>query len=140
MKRKFIMAALALIVIGPCNSFAVRHNPLKTFSIEKVISTYVESATMGITELDQYLFTDDFEYYDANNNRSFDKTHYTRFLKANKGLKYKCKTSYEKLDESGKACIAKLVMQYDTFTRVDHISLAYSQDGWKVRKIVTSYF
>lgn len=134
------MAVLALIVIGPCNSFAVGHNPLKTFSVEKVISTYVESATMGITALDRYLFADDFEYYDSNNNRSFDKTQYTRFLKENKGLKYKCKSSYEKLDESGKACIAKLVMKYDTFTRVDHITLAQGRDGWKVHKIVTNYF
>lgn len=70
---------------------------------------------------------------------TFQRSSIALFLKATKGLKYDCKTSYEILDEAGQTCIAKTTMKFDNFTRVDYITLSKSQDGWQVSKVLTTY-
>jgi len=140
MKKTLTTIATALIMITSFSSFAAeKANPLKDVESAKVLTTYLEATTLGAVELNKFLFTDDFEHHNSANNATFNKKQYTDFLKANKGVKFACETRYEIMDQSGKACIAKATMKFDNFTRVDHITLIQTNDGWKVSKVVTTY-
>jgi len=57
------------------------------------------------------------------------KKEYIKYLKANKGNKYDCKSSYDILSHDGKVCAAKVTMAFDNFTRVDYITLNQGKDG-----------
>ncbi len=138
MKTTITTIATAFIMMLSFNSFATA-NPLKNFNTAKIITTYLEASTSGSADLNKYLFADDFQYVNAVDNKTYGKREYTAFLKANKGLKYDCETSYEILDECGKACIAKVSMKFKTFTRVDYVTLSQGADSWKVSKVVTTY-
>src|SRR5690606_39307507 len=111
----------------------------KNLNTVNIITTYLEDATAGSIKFKKFLFSEDFKYQNTTNNVCYNKKTYTNFLKANKGLKFNCETTYEMLDESGKACVAKAIMKFNNFTRVDYITLNHSQDGWKVSKVVTTY-
>jgi len=140
MKKTLATIATGVIMISSLASFAAeKTNPLKDAASAKIISTYLESSTIGSVELNKYLFAEDFQYSNSANNDTFNKKEYTAFLKAHKGVNYDCKTSYEILDESGQACIAKATIVFENFTRVDYITLNQEQDGWKVSKVVTTY-
>jgi len=140
MKTTITTIATAFIMMISFSSFAAdKINPLKDLNSMRIIATYLEAATAGSIEFNKFLFSEDFEYRNTANNVCYNKKMYTNFLKANKGLKFNCETTYEMLDESGKACVAKAIMKFDTFTRVDYITLNQSQDGWKVSKVVTTY-
>lgn len=138
MKLTITTIATAFIMMLSFNSFAST-NPLRNLSTAKIVKTYLEVATSGSADLNKYLFADDFQYVNAVSNQSYGKREYTAFLKANKGLKYDCETTYEILDECGKACIAKVTMKFKNFTRVDYVTLSQSTDSWKVSKVVTTY-
>lgn len=138
MKKTITTIATAFIMMLSLNSFA-NANPLKDMNTAKIIVTYLEAATSGSADLNKYLFADDFQYMNAVDRKSYGKREYTTFLKANKGLKYDCETSYEILDECGKACVAKVTMKFKTFTRVDYVTLSQEVDSWKVSKVVTTY-
>lgn len=141
MKRTITTIATAIIMIASFSSFAgaaTKLNPLKDAESAKIVITYLEAITDGNTDLNNFLFAEDFEYKNGNGHR-FNKKKYIAFLQANKDLKYDCTTSYEILDQSGKACVAKATMKFDNFTRVDYITLNHSADGWKVHKVVTTY-
>lgn len=101
--------------------------------------TYLEATTLGSSELNRYLFADDFQYLNAGDGRSYGKRQYMKFLKANTGLKYDCETNYEILDECGKACVAKITMKFKNFIRVDYVTLNQRDDSWEVSKVVTTY-
>ncbi|PRD48630.1 hypothetical protein [Sphingobacterium haloxyli] len=140
MKTTFATIATAFIVLTSFNSFAAKKvNPLRDLNSINIVLTYLEAATAGSIEFNKFLFSDDFEYRNTANNVCYNKKTYTSFLKKNKGLRFNCETTYEMLDECGKACVAKAIMKFDNFTRIDYITLNHSQDGWKVSKVVTTY-
>ncbi len=140
MKKTFTTIAAAFIIFVSFNAFAEgMANPLKNVASTTVINTYLEATTLGSVALNNFLFADDFEYRNTANGDTFEKKEYSNFLKMHQGIKFDCKTSYEILDQSGQACIAKAIMVFEHFTRVDYITLNQTEGGWKVSKVVTSY-
>ena len=140
MKKTLTTIATAFIMIASFSSFAAeKTNPLKNVASRSVVNSYLAATTIGATELNRFIFADDFQYSNAANGDQFNKKQYTNFLKAHEGVQFDCKTNYEVLDESGQACIAKATMEFEKFTRVDYITLNKTQDGWKVSKVVTTY-
>ncbi|MBD1426701.1 nuclear transport factor 2 family protein [Sphingobacterium arenae] len=140
MKTTLKTIAAALIMVTSLSSFASeRPNPLKDVESSMILNTYLEAVTLGSIELNKFLFTDDFQYRNVNNNDRAGKKEYIKYLNANKGNKYDCKSSYQILSQDGKVCVAKATMTFDNFTRVDYITLNQSKDGWKVSKVETTY-
>lgn len=122
------------------NATAVeKANPLKDVNTTKLAHTYVEAITSGHVKYNKHLFTTDFEYSNANNGQTNNKTEYLNFLKKNKGLQYDCETTYEILDQTKAIALAKASMKFKNFTRVDYITMIQAEDGWKVNKVVTTY-
>jgi len=140
MKTTLSTIATAFLMIISLSSFASpKLNPLKNMDTKAIVITYIEATTLGSDIYNKYLLTDDFEYINTANQDSFNKKAYLKFLKANKGSKSNAKTDYQILDETGKTCIAKSVSKFENFTRVDHITLNKTNEGWKVSKVVTTY-
>jgi|SRR5690606_8751246 len=140
MKKTLTTLATALIMMISFSSYALANsNPLKNVSSSKMVSIYLKATTMGDTEFNQHLFAADFEYQNMANRDKFNKRQYTNFLKANSGVKYDCKITYDILDETANTCLAKASMKFEHFTRVDFITLVHHKDGWKISKVVTTY-
>lgn len=140
MKTTLTTIAAALIMTTSFSSFATeKANPLKNVESDMVLNTYLEATTVGSTAMNKFLFADDFEYRNVNNDDRSNKKQYAKFLKANKGIQFNCESSYEILSQDGKVCMAKATMKFDNFTRVDYITLSQSKDGWKVSKVETTY-
>ncbi len=132
--------AAALIMVTSLSSFAAeKANPLKNVESDMIIDFYMEAVTVGNIDLNTFIFADDFQYSNVNNNDRGGKKEYIKHLKANKGMQYDCKSSYEILSQDGKVCVAKATMAFDNFTRVDYITLNQGKDGWKVSKVETIY-
>ncbi len=133
------IATLLTLAFGLNASAKETVNPLKDVNAKKIALTYVEAVSLGNTEFNKYLFTSDFEYRNAASEQVSSRSEYLAFLKANKGLKYNCETTYEILDQAGTTSVAKATMQFEKFTRVDYITMIQTVDGWKVSKVVTTY-
>ncbi|HLS97074.1 hypothetical protein BC792_1138 [Sphingobacterium allocomposti] len=140
MKRVLTTLAATLILITSFSSMAAeKMDPLKDYSSVNIVNAYLEATTLGSVDMNKFLFAEDFEYHNTASNLRYGKKAYTNFLKQHKGIKFNCETTYEILDESGEACIAKAIMKFSHFTRVDYITLNHSKEGWKVSKVVTTY-
>lgn len=133
-----ITAAVTMLLTCSANAAEIE-NPLKDHNSVNLVNVYLEAITLGTTDLNKYLFAEDFEYRNTANNDVYRKAAYSKYLRDNKGVKFDCETTYEILDESGRACLAKATMKFSNFTRVDYITLNQSEDGWKVSKVVTTY-
>ena len=141
MKKVITSIVTAVLMTLSFASFAItpRTNPLKVKEAKEILLTYVEAISMGSTDFNNYLFSDDFQYESTTNNKKFNKKIYLDFLKKNKGLVYQCETNSQILDQTGDTALAKTTLKFASFTRVDHITLIRTSDGWKVNKVVTSY-
>jgi len=141
MKKTISTIATALFMIISLSSFAKTSsiNPLKNMDSKAILMTYIEATTLGSDMYNKFLLTDDFEYVNTSNKGTYNKKAYLKFLKDNKGLKFSAETEYQILDETGNTCIAKATSQFENFSRVDHITLNKTAEGWKVSKVVTTY-
>lgn len=140
MKRTIATIATLFTLAFSFSSFAKETtNPLKDVNTKKIALTYVEAISLGNIDFNKHLFTADFEYTNAAVNQSSNRSEYLAFLKANKDIKYNCKTTYEILDEAGATSVAKATMKFENFTRVDYITMVQTKEGWKVSKVVTTY-
>ncbi|MGN0001851.1 MAG: hypothetical protein ACI35V_00320 [Sphingobacterium composti] len=140
MKKSLSTIATALLMIISLSLFAnAIINPLKEKDSKSIVITYVDAIVLGSDIYNKYLFSDDFEYINTANNSKFTKKQYLKFLKDTRGLKFDCKTEYQILDETGKSCVAKAIIEFENFTRVDYINMQKSNDGWKVTKVTTTY-
>ena len=140
MKRAITtIATVFLLVIGLTLSDKPMANPLKSFDNKAIVKTYLQVLTTGDLQFNKHLYTEDFTYRNAHNNTENSKAEYLKFLKSTKGLQYDCETSYEILDQTAMTTVGKAIMKFPTFTRVDFITLQKSNDGWKVKEVVTSY-
>jgi len=128
-----------MLLIATSALSAPAENPLKDFGSSKMVAVYLKATAMGQTAFNKYLFAEDFEHQNMANRAKSDKKRYTEFLRATAGLRYDCDISHHILDETADACIAKAVMKFPTFTRVDLITLSHDRDGWKISKVVTTY-
>lgn len=139
MKNTIATIATALLMTLSFSFAHASNNPLKTKDAKGILITYVESSSVGNTDYNNLLFTADFQYENTANKTKHTKTSYLKFLKENEGIVNNCRTSYEILDATNSIAIAKSTSTFDTFTRVDHITLTNSKDGWKISKVTTSY-
>jgi hypothetical protein len=133
------IATVVTLVFGFNASAKETANPLKKMNSKEIALTYLQTISTGNIQYNKYLYTTDFQYSNAVNNQVSNKSEYLTFLKANKGLKYDCETTYEILDQAGTSAVGKATMKFKTFTRIDYITLVQSEDGWKISKVVTTY-
>ncbi|MFD2743600.1 MULTISPECIES: nuclear transport factor 2 family protein [Sphingobacterium] len=142
MKKSITIITAALLMIVSFSSFAAApiHAGASNTS-NKTLSAYVASLTEGLHDYNKLLFTKDFEYRNATDvtETTYTRKQYLQFLKANKGLKFDCVTSYQVLDETGNTSLAKVTMAFKEFTRVDYVTLHSTSEGWKVSKVITTY-
>src|SRR5690606_39175336 len=69
MKTTLKTIAAALIMVTSLSSFASeKANPLKDVESSMILNTYLEAVTVGSIDLNKFLFADDFQYSNVNNN------------------------------------------------------------------------
>lgn len=140
MKTKITSVVAALLMTLSLSSFANSYsNPLKAKEAKEILLTYAECTSIGNTDYNKFLFAEDFQYENASNNTKSGKRDYLKFLNENKGLNYNCTTTSEILDLTGKTAVAKAIYKFETFSRVDYITLAQTKDGWKVSKVISTF-
>ncbi|MGO1244929.1 MAG: nuclear transport factor 2 family protein [Sphingobacterium sp.] len=140
MKRKitFIIAAVIMIAAAQTKAITIV-NPLKNFKTLQIVQTYLEASTMGNTKFNNFLFSKDFQFTNSAAQKTYSKSEYLKYLSNMKNLQLNCTNSYEILDETEQACVAKVTMNFANFSRVDYITLCRQENGWKITKVVSTY-
>ena len=140
MKRNILTIAVALIAVVATVFYA--HADSKTYKkldSKEVIMHYTAATLLGNTTHNKHIFADDFEYSNTANNNKVDRKAYIKHLKSIKDLKYNATQTLEIIDQVGKSAVGKVTMDFGSFTRVDHITMIQSNNGWKISKVVTTY-
>ena len=143
MKKSITTIATAMLLLFTLNAYAANNNnnnsPARFMETTHLVNSYLAATVYGVTTYGKSLFTADFLFTNTATGKKYQRTAYSSFLVANKGLIYNCSTSYDILDESEFVCMAKATMKFKDFTREDYITLTKSNEGWKVSQVISSY-
>lgn len=106
-----------------------------------VLVKYIENTTRGQSYDFNELLADDFkQYIDCDKKKlNYDKKQFIKYLKSTKDLVFDCETDYSVIEETGSFVIAKVDMQFATFTKTSYVTLSNTTEGWKITNIVVQY-
>lgn len=141
MKKTFYTIAVLFFILTSMSAFAAAPSnnlPLGRSKAE-VLNAYIEASTLGNVTWDKNLLAYDFLYINTATGKQFGKAAYSKYLKANQGLKFNCTINYEIINETDEHATAKAIMKFENFTRVDYITLQPTRRGWEISKVVTTY-
>jgi hypothetical protein len=140
MKRNLTAIATVVMMVLSLSSFAnEKVNPTTNYSSTSILVNYIDASVLGKQNFVKELLADDFEFVNTSSNSRATKKEYSQFLKNTDNLTYNCATSYEILDQSGDAAIAKVTMKFENFTRVDIINMSSTAKGWEINQIISNF-
>ncbi|MCW8311148.1 nuclear transport factor 2 family protein [Sphingobacterium thalpophilum] len=138
MKKTLVLLLLIWAGISAVHATS-KSSPLRTWNAVSVIGAYVNTISIGDVQWVEHLFTDDFDYHLDKTKQRYSKKQFVKFLKSMADHSYDCVTEFALLDETPVACMAKMTLQFETFTRTDYIYMLSTAEGWKISKILVSH-
>jgi hypothetical protein len=106
-----------------------------------VLVKYIENTTTGHSYDFEELLAGDFkQYMDCDKKElNYDKKQFIKYLKSSRNFVFDCKTDYSVIEETKDLVIAKVDMQFATFTKTNYVTLSNSANGWKITSIFVQY-
>ena len=131
---KSILLGLTLIIA----STAARADgkPTKT----DVLNIFMNASAHGKLEKFESVVANDVEYNIQRGERTLkaDRKQMLEFYKANQGVEQNCKCNVTTIEDNDRYIVVKMEMKYDTYTRVNMVTIKDTTSGWKVTKVDTS--
>ena len=106
-----------------------------------VLIKYIENTTTGHGYDFNELLADDFkQYIDCDKKKlNYDKKQFIKYLKSSRNIVFDCTTDYSVIEETEDFVIAKVDMQFATFTKTNYVTLSNTDEGWKITNISVQY-
>lgn len=110
-------------------------------SMPLAINAYIDAVSYGKTDNLEEIIDNRavFTIQTGNSARSYDKKAIISLIKGNQTVQQNCETSFKVLDSDEKHATIKVMYKYETFVRVDNVSMIGNKNGWKITKVSTSF-
>ncbi|NJI72975.1 hypothetical protein HCX49_07140 [Sphingobacterium kitahiroshimense] len=135
-------AAVALVTLGSITMAADKpeKSMINLSTANLAIGQYIEIITEGQSIGLEQLFASDFnQKVQGTHAKTNSRSELINFFKKQKGERLNCKTTAQILETSKDYAIAKVIMQFDSFTKIDIVTLINDKGTWKITDSVTSY-
>lgn len=131
---KSMMLGLALVIA--CTAAKADGKPTKA----DVLNIFMDASAHGKMEKFENVLATDLEYNIQRGERTIkaDRKQMIDFYKANQNVEQNCKCTTSTVEDNDRYMVVKLEMKYDTYTRVNLVTIMDTAGGWKVTKVNTS--
>lgn len=115
--------------------------PKENRTVNNAISKYIECATQGKTSDIAELLDDSFKLCVSYNgtNKSYSKKQWVDYMKQTKSILRNCSTSYSLVENNSNFSIAKVEMEYPTFTKIDYVTMSSKHGDWTITNVFSTY-
>lgn len=105
-------------------------------ALDHYLDVTTEGQSLGLEQLFNADFNQKTQGQHAKTNSRYEVI---EFYKKQKGEKLNCKTTTQVIEATPDYVVAKVIMQFDSFTKCDLVTLINESGIWKVTGSVTSY-
>jgi hypothetical protein len=131
---KSILLGLTLIIA--CTIAKAADKPSKL----EVLDVFMNASTHGkITGLENVLDKDlEFNMKRGERTVTVNKAQALDYFKASENIEQQCKCSTTTIEDNDRYTVMKVEMKYETYTRINVVTIKDTTSGWKITKIDTS--
>jgi hypothetical protein len=135
---KSLFLGLALLVI---TNVVKADEPTAVITRNQAISTYINAITLGnnagLNEvIDQ---SAKFSILRGKSVMSFDKADLMKFASQNQNIKQACTTTTTEVESNADMSVVKVDMKFENFTRTNYVTMANTEDGWKITNVYSVF-
>lgn len=130
---------LGLVMVAICNVAGATAKADKPTKLE-VLDIFMNAAAHGkLAGLDQVMDKDlEFNMKRGDRTITVNKAQALDFYKASENVDQACKCSSTVVEDNDRYTVMKVEMKYDTYTRVNVVTIKDTVSGWKITKVDTS--
>ena len=135
---KSLFLGLALLVI---TNVVKADEPAAVITRNQAISTYINAMTLGnnagLNEvIDQ---SAKFSILRGKGVISFDKADLMKFADQNQNIKQACTTTTTEIESNADMSVVRVDMKFENFTRSNYVTMANTEDGWKITNVYSVF-
>jgi len=135
---KSLFLGLALLVI---TNVVKADEPAAIITRNQAITAYVNAMTLGQNSglnevIDQ---SAKFSILRGKSVISFDKADLMKFAGQNANIKQACTTTTTEVESNADMSVVKVDMKYENFTRTNYVTMANTEDGWKITNVYSVF-
>lgn len=140
MKTLKIASVVALMVLS-INVFASEGSRKEKFNMNYTVQKYIDALSYGkINGISQVLDADvKFTLTGGKRTLNYNKPQILAYLQSIQNIHQNCVTGYSIIDLNSSQAVVKVTMKYDSFSRVNFLSMANTAEGWKITNVSTSF-
>lgn len=140
MKTLKIASVVALMVLS-INVFASEGSRKEKFNMNYAVQKYIDALSYGkINGISQVLDADvKFTLTGGKRTLNYNKPQILAYLQSIQNIHQNCVTGYSIIDLNSSQAVVKVTMKYDSFSRVNFLSMANTAEGWKITNVSTSF-
>lgn len=129
---------MTIISLG---AFAEDEKNSEKLKMDYTVRTYIDAVTAGkVKPLNEVLESDaKFTLTQGERIIKFSRYETLNWLKNNEGIRQNCSTDFKIIEMDASQAVVKISMKYDTFLKVNLLSLANTKKGWKITNVSTSF-
>ncbi|PWG78493.1 nuclear transport factor 2 family protein [Pararcticibacter amylolyticus] len=130
-----------LLIIFSVSAFADENNKNAKSKMEATVVTYVDAMKNGKVKDLSALFDQDLKYTISRGDviLNYNKTELLAELKNHENIIQNCDTDYSIIESNPVQSIVKVNLKYESFTKVNFVTLSNTSKGWKITNISSSY-
>lgn len=129
------MAAISL------SAFAEDEKSSEKLRMDYTVKTYIDAVTLGkVSDLASVLESDaKFTLTQGERIVKFSRYETLNWMKSSEGIRQNCSTDFKIIEMDASQGVVKITMKYDTFLKVNLLSLANTKKGWRITNVSTSF-
>lgn len=130
---------LGLAMLAVFNVASATNTPDEPTKSE-VLDIFMNAAAHGKVSGLENVLANDVQFTMSRGERTIKagKAEALDFYKASENIEQACKCSSSTVRENEKYLVTKVVMKYDTYTRINVVTLKKTASGWKITDVDTS--
>ena len=140
MKTLTTLTAAVLIFLS-FSAFASKGLETERFKMDYTIQTYIDAICNGESTRFSDVIDNDARFVISRGNTivNYTKSDMIGWMKFNKAVKQNCNTDFKLIEQTLDQAIVKVTMKYETFSRVNFVTVANTSNGWKITNVSSSF-
>jgi hypothetical protein len=130
---KSIFLGLALLVI---TNVVKADEPAAIITRNQAITAYINAMTLGQNSGLSEVIDQSAKFSSV---MSFDKADLMKFASQNQNVKQACTTTTTEVESNADMSVVKVDMKFDNFTRTNYVTMANTEDGWKITNVYSVF-
>lgn len=136
MKTLRSLLAATCMVLSLC-SFVNQEPSVNKLSLDYALKTYVDAISSGKVKAFAEILDSEVKFTVTHGEKiiNYNRSQMLDWMKSTENVIQNCITDYSVVEQNATQAIIKVTMKYEAFSRINYVTMAQTNKGWKITNV-----